>query len=308
MNVNFGLFPPIAAPVDAGRPQIRPRLGQEPGAQRRAQRPRARRSRALDRRRTAGRRGGIDSSTGKSGSDRAPRATAAIAGATATSARTANGSIAGRSMRRSCRADQRDRQKRRQDFRRRGFQFRLRRREMPARQSRASRRARPATASLVALGKNIARARPDGGPARPAAHKAAGAPHARAKSRRIPPMVIGDAGIQREQFGRRAAGAENSGRHGEKRRLRSDARRFPDRAERRHRLVVEIEAARVDQFEQRRRHEPVARQRLAQRRRHRMRGRLARRARRRAPRATIAGGFRPASARAPDRARARSPH
>ena len=34
MNVNFGLFPPIAAPVDAGRPQIRPRLGQEPGAQR----------------------------------------------------------------------------------------------------------------------------------------------------------------------------------------------------------------------------------------------------------------------------------
>ena len=48
MNVNFGLFPPIAAPAAPRRPQIRPRLGQEPGAQGRAQRTRADRSRSLD--------------------------------------------------------------------------------------------------------------------------------------------------------------------------------------------------------------------------------------------------------------------
>ena len=43
----------------AGRPQVRPRLGQEPGAQERAERARARRPRTLDFRRAAGRRRGI---------------------------------------------------------------------------------------------------------------------------------------------------------------------------------------------------------------------------------------------------------
>ncbi len=86
-----------------------------------------------------------------------------------------------------------------------------------------------------------------------------------------PRDAIGDAGIQREQLGSAALVAENFSRHGEQRRLRLDAVDFQI-GHRRHRLVVEVEDARVDQGDEPVGCQPIARQRFSQRGRYRMRG------------------------------------
>ena len=79
-------FRPVPADAGAGRlqrrrPQVRPRFGQEPRAQERAERACAQRSRSLDRRRGTSGCGGIAAIGEKSGAGHVPRATAPTDGA-----------------------------------------------------------------------------------------------------------------------------------------------------------------------------------------------------------------------------------
>ena len=105
---------------------------------------------------------------------------------------------------------------------------------------------------------------------------------------------IGHAGMARER-----ADAGIAAVHQDARRKLDQRRRGPRRVafeigQRRHRIVVEIERPRIDQVGQHLRRQAVAHHHVAQRRRDRMRSRPARSAHR----ATIAGAFRRASARA----------